>query len=155
MGNLGEGFDASGVKPTSSFEPIPPGSYPVIVEASEMKPFKNSPGERLELKLQVIDGEHKGRKLFDSLNLEHSNKTTVEIAQRQLSALCHATGVMKPVDSSELHDIPVMAEVKIQPAKGEYSASNKVQTYKAMDGVDAKKEAPAAGTADSEKKPWG
>lgn len=155
MGNLGEGFDASGVEPSKSFEPIPKGKYPVIVESSEMLPFKNAEGSKLALKLQIIDGEYKGRKLFDNLNLEHSNKQTVEIAQRQLSALCHATGVMKPVDSAELHDIPVMAVVTIKPASGDYGPKNNIQTYEAMAGVAVAEKAAAISPESVEKKPWG
>lgn len=148
-------FDANDHEPTGSFEPIPAGKYPVVVESSETKPYNSGPGEYLKLTLQIIDGHYKGRKLFDNLNLDHPNKTTVEIAQRQLSALCHATKVMKPSDSTQLHDIAVMAEVKVTPAKGDYGPGNKIQTYKALDagGVAPQVEAPAADGA--AKPPWG
>jgi len=34
--------------------------------------------------LDILDGQHKGRKIFDQLNLVNPNPTTVEIAQRTL-----------------------------------------------------------------------
>jgi hypothetical protein len=36
----------------------------------------------------------------------------VEITRSHLSAICHAIGVMKPRDSSELHHLPLVITVK-------------------------------------------
>ena len=65
-----------------------------------------------------------GRKLFDRLNLVNGNPTTVEIAQRTLSAICRAIGRMQVQDSEELHLIPLIADVKVKPPKDGYDASN-------------------------------
>ena len=107
-------FDASTVQPTQTFNALPAGSYPVIITASQIKPTKNVDGEYLELTLEVQGGEFQGRKLFDRLNLWNKNPTAVEIAQRQLSALCHAVGVLQLGDSEELHNKPVLAKVGIR-----------------------------------------
>ena len=72
----------------------------------------------------MLEGAYAGRKLFDRLNLVNSNPTTVEIAQRTLSAICHATGLMQVDDSEQLHLIPLIADVKVQPPKNGYDASN-------------------------------
>ncbi len=48
-------------------------------------------GQFLWLMLDILEGPHKGRRVFDQLNLVNQNPTTVEIAQRALSAICHAT----------------------------------------------------------------
>jgi hypothetical protein len=74
-----------------------------------------------------LDGPYQGRKLFDRLNLVNANPQTVEIAQRTLSAICHATGRMQVQDSEELHLIPLMADVQVQPPKNGYGESNKVR----------------------------
>ena len=91
----------------------------------------------------MLDGPYKGRKLFDRLNLVNANPQTVEIAQRTLSAICHATGRMQVQDSEELHLIPFIADVQVQPPKNGYGESNKVR-YLPLDG-GAKPAAPQTG----------
>ena len=63
------GFDANTVEPNDSFDPLPNGDYLCIITASEMKPTKAGNGAFLELELQVLDGPHQGRKLWDRLNV--------------------------------------------------------------------------------------
>jgi uncharacterized protein DUF669 len=124
MARLGETFDATTVEPNKPFEPLPPGRYLVQIVNSEMRPTKDGMGQLLWLELDVLEGEYAGRKLFDRLNLVNANPTTVEIAQRTLSAICHATGKMQVDDSEQLHLIPLIADVKVQPPKNGYDASN-------------------------------
>lgn len=150
MGNL-QGFDASTVDPTESREPIPAGWYTVMIVASEMKPTKAGTGEYLELTMDVIDGEHQNRKLWHRLNLDNPNETAVEIAQRELSAICRAVGVMTPQDSGDLHDKPLQVKVSIRPAKGEYEATNEIKAFDEAGGGAAATEKPAGGGG---KKPW-
>ena len=154
-GNL-SGFNAADVEPQGSFEPIPAGWYSAMITDSEFKATKNGNGEYLQLRLDVIEGEHEGRVLFDRLNLNNPNQTAVEIAQRQLSAICRAVGIMTPSDSSELHDKPLKVKVSIRPAGNGYEASNEIKAYESAEGAGAP--APAqAGTGTSggaSKKPW-
>jgi hypothetical protein len=74
----------------------------------------------------VLEGPLAGRKLFDRLNLVNASAQTVEIAQRTLSAICHATGRLQVQDSAELHLIPMVADVTVKPPKNGYGESNKV-----------------------------
>ncbi|WP_075220695.1 DUF669 domain-containing protein [Acuticoccus yangtzensis] len=127
MANLGTTFDASTVDPASTYEVLPPGKYTVQIVNSEMRPTSNGLGQYLWLELDVLDGEHAGRKLFDRLNLVNANTQTVEIAQRTLSAICHATGKMQVTDSEQLHLIPLQADVTVQPPKNGYGESNKIR----------------------------
>ena len=149
-GNL-SGFNAAEVEPQGSFEPIPAGWYTAMITDSEFKPTKNGNGEYLQLRLDVIEGEHEGRVLFDRLNLNNPNQTAVEIAQRQLSAICRAVGVMTPQDSNDLHDRPLKVKVSIRPAGNGYEASNEVKAYEAVDGGQP---APAQSGGGAAKKPW-
>ena len=74
----------------------------------------------------MLEGPLAGRKLFDRLNLVNASAQTVEIAQRTLSAICHATGRLQVQDSAELHLIPMIADVTVKPPKNGYGESNKV-----------------------------
>jgi hypothetical protein len=61
------GFNASSVQPATAYEALPAGTYTAIITESEMKSTKRGDGEYLQLTLQIIDGEHSGRKLWDRL----------------------------------------------------------------------------------------
>ena len=134
------GFNANNVDPNTTFDPIPAGWYKAIITASEEKSTKAKDGSYLEMKVEVVEGGHKGRLIFERLHLNNKNQTAVDIAQKTLSAICHATGVMTPSNSSELHGKPVMVKVSITPAQGGYDAGNEIKGYEAVD----KEQAPAA-----------
>ena len=117
----------------------------------DTKPQPNKqPGRYLQLTFEIIDGEFKGRKIFNQLNLENASTTTVEIAQRALSAICRCVGVLRPKTSEELHNIPLVISVGIRPASGPYEESNTIKGYLRADGKNLKDitdvpAAPAAG----------
>ncbi len=127
MANLGATFDATGVEPTQTLEVLPPGKYPAQIVNSDLRLTKDGMGQYLFLEIDVLEGPYQGRKLFDRLNLVNANTQAVEIAQRSLSAICHATGRLQVQDSEELHLIPFIAVVQVQPPKNGYGESNKVR----------------------------
>ena len=97
-----------------------------IVE-SEMRVTSNGMGQFLWLMMDILEGPHKGRKVFDQLNLVNQNPTTVEIAQRALSAICHATGKLQVADSADLHLIPITIQVTLKPPKNGYGERNAIR----------------------------
>ena len=121
MANL-NGFNATEVEPTSSFDPLPAGKYMAAITESEMKPTKSGSGSYLQLTFTILEGEFRGRVLWARLNLNNPNATAVKIARSELSAICHATGGMHVSDSEELHLIPMTIQVKIRPPKNGYGA---------------------------------
>ena len=145
------GFNAENVEPNAPRDPIPAGWYKAVIEATEEKPTKAQTGSYLQLTIQVIEGEHAGRKITDRLNLNNPNATAVEIAQRTLSSICRAVGVMTPRDSADLMDKPMMVKVKVKPASGDYSASNEVDDYAPPDKAAAPAAAASGGASTP---PW-
>ena len=124
-------FDASQVAPNSgSPDPIPAGWYNAQIDESEMKPTKDGTGTYLQLRFSVVDGQYANRKVYARLNLRNSNPVAQEIAYGELSAICHATGVIQLQDSQQLHGIPMKIKVKLRPASGDYDASNEIGSYK-------------------------
>jgi len=149
-------FDAEKIEPIGNFEPIPLGEYLVVISSSEIKETKEKKGKYLQFTYDIIDGEYKNRKVFDRLNIVNESEMAQEIAQRALSAICRAVGILHPKNSEELHDKPFLVKVGIRPAKGEYQASNVVKGYKKADG------SPVSETTDEKtqqakgksKRPW-
>lgn len=143
-------FDASQVAPdTGAQDALPAGWYDVLMEASEMKPTKDNSGAYLECKLNVIAPQQfAGKKIYTRLNLRNANATAQEIGYKQLSAICHAVGILQVADSAQLHNIPFKVKLKLRPAEGQYEASNEVTAYKNINeqvGVPAVAGFPAAG----------
>lgn len=156
-------FDATHIDPTPRFDPIPAGDYTVIISESETRLTKDGSGQYLQLKLEVQGGEFAGRTLFDRLNLWNNASQAQEIAQRTLSQICHAVGVLHVNDSQQLHNKPLIATVKVRQAQGNYEASNEIKGYKAGGGLPvmpqpfAAPRAPApaaAGFAAGASAPW-
>ena len=144
------GFDANQVEPVTNFDPVPAGKYLAVMTASEMKPTKNGNGSFLELQFQVIEGEHANRNVWARLNLDNPNPQAVQIARGQLSALCRAVGVLTPKDSCELHNLPLVIDVRCKKRQDTDEMANEIKGF-------LKKEAPApapARPASSSTPPW-
>ena len=142
-------FDANAIQPDTSFDPIPAGWYNAIIDESEMKPTRDGSGAYLALRFNIIDGQYAGRKVFTRLNLRNQNPVAQDIAQKQLSSICHAVNVMQIQDSSQLHALPMQIRVKVtNDPTGQYDPSNEISGYKAVgagngQGVAAPLAAPA------------
>jgi hypothetical protein len=98
----GQGFDGTQVQPSEDFSPVPPGDYPVQITGQQTKETKKGDGQFLELEMTILGGQYQGRKVWERLNLVNKNPNAVEIAQRNLSAICHAIGKPRIRHESEL-----------------------------------------------------
>ena len=127
-------FDASQVVPQQSTGPLPAGVYLAHIVESDVQPLQSGNGEGLKLTFEVIDGQFKGRKVYENLNIRHTSEDTQRIAQSQLSALCHAVNVIKLMDTAALHFKPVRINVTVREAVGQYKASNNIKGYEAAGG---------------------
>lgn len=117
MAQLLQAFNAQQYDPTQGVGGLPVGKHPVVIESSEVKANSKNDGGYLQLNLKIIDGPSAGSVGAYRLNLYHQNQQTVEIAHRQLSAVCHVIGVFNVQDTQQLHNIPFVVEVDFQ--KGE------------------------------------
>lgn len=152
MANL-NGFNATEVEPTTSFEPLPAGKYLAAVTESEMKPTKSGSGSYLQLTFTILEGEYKNRVLWARLNLNNPNATAVKIARSELSAICHAVGVMQPRDSVDLHNLPLVITVKLKKRDDTGELTNEIKGYAKKDAAGANGQQPQAPVADNTP-PW-
>ena len=140
-------FDASTVAPQASTGPVPAGTYLTQIIESDVAPLKSGKGTGLKLTFEIIDGQYKGRRIWENLNIEHENEETQRIAQSQLSALCHAVNVIKVHDTAALHHKPVHVRVVVREAQGQYQASNNIKGYESAGGSVPAFLAPIQGPA--------
>ncbi len=146
------GFDANKVDPAQAFEPLPAGEYLAAIVDSSMNANSKGNGEYLKLEFQVLDGKHKGRKLYANLNMKNPNEEAVRIARAELSALCRAVGVLTPGDSVELHNLPLVLKVGMEKRKDTGEMQNRIKAY-----LPRKKVAPPPAeqpAANQEEAPW-
>ena len=135
-------FDSSTIAPTQSYDPLVPGDYLAMITASEEKRTNAGNGSYIALTFQVIEGQYDGRKIWANLNLDNPNAKAVEIAQRDLSAICHAVGHLTVQDSEELHDKPMIITVGYEMDKNTKQPAldangkprNRISAYKKADG---------------------
>ena len=132
-------FDATTIEP-ADFSALPSGDYTALISSSEFRATKSGDGQYLVLAFQIVDGPKKGRMLWHNLNLINSNPKAVEIAQRELSAICRATGAMQIDNSDALHNKPHRITVAYIPsgpdAKGIHrDESNRIKQWTALGGA--------------------
>lgn len=124
------GFDANRVEPSKSFEPLPAGDYLAVIVDSEWQTTKSGSGQYLKFTFQIVEGPHQHRQLFARLNLKNPNPVAVEIAQAELSALCRAVQVLQPQDSSELHQLPLLVQVRCVKRGDTGEIGNEIRGYR-------------------------
>jgi len=144
-----QGFDANQVEPSLPFDPIPAAKYLAAIIDSQMKQTKSGNGEYLELTFQVLEGEYKGRQLWARLNLNNPNAQTVKIARSELSAICRAVGVMTPNDSTELHNMPLIINVRCKKRQDTGEITNEIRGYSKREAGSGQ---PQQATSDTP--PW-
>jgi hypothetical protein len=151
-------FDAAThvAAPAPERAPLPKGMYEVAVISSDLKTTQAGTGQYIELTLQVLDGPHGGRRIWDRLNISNPNKTAEDIAKRQLQMLCLAAGVTNLTDTEQLHDRPVLAEIDLDRKD---PSRNRVMGYAATSSKQASRPSPASPSSPGAKpaaaaRPW-
>lgn len=114
MAKLDEVFDSNTVPEREEFTPVPPGTYTAMVVASELKDTQKG-GQMIVLELDIVDGEHAGRKMFERLNIKNNNSKAVDIAFRTLGEIVKAVGKTTIKDTDELHNKRLYIEVRVDP----------------------------------------
>ena len=137
------GFDATQVGDMQTFEVLPPGPYLSMLTESEVKDTKEGGNKYLQFVAEIVDGPAKGRRHWIRLNLWNSNQTAVDIAQRELGAICKAVAVPRPNDSAELHGKPFVMTLDVKKNKD----GKEEQVVKKYEPAAAGFTAPASTTA--------
>jgi hypothetical protein len=150
MAQLPEAFDPNSVPPSNPAGKSLPISdengHLVRITSSEWVPVQgNSQHGRLVFGLEILDGEYQGTSGSYGLNLANSNPQTVEIAKRELSAICHVVGVFSAVtDTVVLHGKPFRVLVRQQKKNPEYTEVYGVKDQHGRTPAQIKAEGPSA-----------
>jgi len=136
----------------SGWDPLPPGDYTACVTSTEVKPTKAGNGEYIELTIDIIDGEHSGRKIWERLNVNNPSEQTMQIARSQLNQLATAVSQLPLTDTDQLLEIPFTLHLDIDRKD---TTRNRVMGYSASGGSKPVLAKPVAAKAEpTTKKPW-
>lgn len=114
----------------AKYKPIPDGDYTCVIIDSEVKPTKSGNGHYLQLVLEVLEGAHAGRKLFERLNIDNPSSKAVAIARKRMTELCSCVGITGELrETEELHNIPVKVSVVVEEPKNGYDSTNRIVGY--------------------------
>ena len=137
MAQLPDVFNAKDSEKMGSFEPVPAGWYIAQIVKSEYKATAAKTGHYLTCQFKIVEPEeHKGRVVFNLMNLDNPNQTAVEIATKELGSLCEACGIDELEDSVELHGIPLAVRLGIQAGNANWPPKNVIKEYKAEADVE-------------------
>ncbi len=149
MATLGK-FNPKKFEPLGSFKAIPKGRYKVAIKKSELKKTKSGNGDGFLLGLSVIKGKYKGSPLSVWINWTNPSKMAMELGRREMSSICHATGVMDPDDTSELHEIPFYVDVDVEDDRNRIVAYYSVKKAEAMENGETVADDPATDDDDED-----
>ena len=108
-------FNAATVPPSEPGLPIWEGPVLVVIKRTEVQnTAANNGNKMLILHVMALDGHYRGQENVIRLNLWNSNAQASDIAQRQLSSICHVTGRMQITDSDQLIGVPFVAVYVLQ-----------------------------------------
>ena len=131
---LPEVFDPSQYEGTD-FVPIPPGWQSAqIVEASRKEALNNSASTYVLAVFEILEGAHKGRKIFQNVTLTNANQQAVEIGTRLLKDICESvkTGPLKNLEVLLYKPVKVRLGIK-RDKDGIYPDRNQVTQVRPYD----------------------
>lgn len=147
-------FTVTEAPQSSTNEPKPAGEYTMQIVNSDVRTTKSGTGQYLWLEFDILSGPVRG-KFWDRLNYINESPKTVEIANRQISAICNALNIVALDDSDKLHMKPLRVQLKVtERADGSLQNSAKYLPLNAAAPAPAAAAPSAAAPAASSQKPW-
>jgi len=128
-------FNAAEVEPSTGFEPLPEGTYPVMISDAKEKPTKSGTGVQLMLELRVLEGKYAKRTLFHRINLQNASAKCVEIGRAELSAMCRAVGILTPKAAHEFANRTAQVAVVVAQRSDGKGLTNEIKSWKPMGAV--------------------
>jgi len=141
-------FNAGTVDPSVGGQDVfETGEYGFIINASETRQT-NKGGTMLVLTCKCTDEGQAGKQTAIRLNIQNASAQAVEIAFRDLSAICHVVGVLNMTDTQQLHGRPFRMRLEKTPRTDKPELfNNEIRAYLDPNGEPPVKGAVAGGGA--------
>jgi hypothetical protein len=134
-------YDFSADKEATS-TPIPAGVYNLVITEAEDTHTKKM-DKRVKMTFTVMDGEHKGRKIWEGYNLTGANEKAVQISRGQIKALLKAGGKedFALQSAADFIGIEIAAVVKVKTDET-YGDKNVISAFKPKKPIEAAEGTP-------------
>ncbi len=148
---FGGSFDGSQYDKSQVNSPLPPNDYPYLIESAEVKNTKNGDGKYIELVLSVIEGQCKGRKVWDNINIENQSAKCTAIGRAHLDNLREALNIEGLSNTDQLVRQSVIGETIVDK-----DGNNRIKKFKSIqNSFVATPQTPATTQAPTgNKPPW-
>jgi len=124
------------------FLPLEPGDYKLRMNRFEEKKTKNGKGVMISAGFEVVDGDSKGRLIFNNFLVEHTSAKAQEIGNQQLNDYLLAVGAggLEGIGHDrtlleQWEQIPFIAILGIEEAKDYTAADGTLKTSKARNVI--------------------
>lgn len=126
------------------FEPLEDGDYLMRMNRVTIKPCKG--GKMVSAGFQVVNGDAKGRLVFDNFLIEHTSDKAQQIGQERLGKYLEAVGVEGGLEGighdytrleGEYTELPFIATLKTEGERTYTAADGSEKTAKASNKIKA------------------
>lgn len=128
-------FNLAQTQAYTASTPVLPGGDYVVEIVSESDQQIKSGGNALVFEYQIREGQFRGARLRDWINIGSSNQTAREIGQRRLKAIAEAVALPNINDTRELFNRPFVVTVSVSDYQGRNR--NNIDDYKALSSTGA------------------
>lgn len=120
-----------------NFDALPTSNYPLRMIGAEVKGTKAGTGHYLNCEFEVIDGNYRGRRVFQKYNFDNPSADAVNICLQDFMRWLAACGM--PVEGDimlnhvlALEGKPFLARVRFIPGRDGNDDSNEIKGYKPL-----------------------
>lgn len=142
-------LDANSPEAQSGFGSIPGGTYTAQITNSYDKTSKDGSKRWMEYEITIIEGEYRGRKLWERFHIYDPSKPGgISWAKQKNGEICRACKVANMKDSADLHNIPMTITVR-EYEDEQYGMRNEITSYSQIASLSQNTNAPQ-----NESAPW-
>lgn len=135
-----------------------PTDFAIIPEGTEVKlkcteaedKETSSGGEMVAATFVIVEGEHKGRKIWQNFNTVNKSEKAQNFGRRMIAGWARACGKPNAKNTDELLEKPFWAKLGIEKGTGQYKDKNTIASYLMPEGASAP--APKSDTTPAKEK---
>jgi hypothetical protein len=140
---------------SNDFELIPDGTTaPLIIQTAELNPTKDNQGEKIELKIKILDGKHKNRVVFLNLNYRNKSETSQAIGRRSLGGIIQSLGIAHLDDLSKICNKPLIGVFTIKAGNNGFPDKNDVKQWMPINQASTPEVITMPSAKPAGAKPW-
>lgn len=136
-------FDVSDYEAPTDFEIMPEGTE-VRMSAVETEDKDCNGGQMVACKFKILEGEYKGRYVWQNFIFEHTSEKAVNFGRRMLSGWARACGKPNAKSTDELLERPFWCKLGIEKGVGQYKDKNVIASFLMPESAEAPKSQPKA-----------